>query len=351
MKKVFFFIPTLQIGGIENVFITFANYLCNKYEVGFILCKRGGILENMLSPKIKVYDLGGIKLRSAIIPLVKFIRQFLPDFIMTGSDKANTILTIANKIAHNKTKVIISQHNYYNLETRKDGILSVLNEKLIRFVYPQADKIIAISEGIKNYLIKDIGVPNSKVTLLNNPIDIDLTIQRSNEAIEDLGGFFVFVGRLSPVKNLNFLIESFKQADFKSIKLVIIGDGPERKSLLKISDNPNIFFTGAKSNPLPYIKKAKALILPSFSEAFPTVLLESMTLNTRVIATPTKGASEILEDVRSAILLKSFTDKQEMISALKEVNKNWQVDTLSFATKYDVRKICEKLELILKDIK
>lgn len=54
-KKVAFFLPTLNIGGIERVFITYANYLIDKkYNIYFILCKRRGELLSLLDSLFKV---------------------------------------------------------------------------------------------------------------------------------------------------------------------------------------------------------------------------------------------------------------------------------------------------------
>ena len=57
--KIAFFLPTLNIGGIERVFITYANYLTEKeYDIDFVLCKKEGKLLSLLNSSIKLYDFG-----------------------------------------------------------------------------------------------------------------------------------------------------------------------------------------------------------------------------------------------------------------------------------------------------
>ena len=60
--KIAFFLPTLNVGGIERVFITYANSLSEFYDVEFVLCKKEGILLKEFSSKVNVYNLGNVSL-------------------------------------------------------------------------------------------------------------------------------------------------------------------------------------------------------------------------------------------------------------------------------------------------
>lgn len=350
MKKVVFFIPKLQIGGIENIFITYANKIINDYHVEFVVCRDGGELENKLSSCVTKHNLGNIQLRNSIIPLRKYIMEKTPDYIITGSDKANTILILSTRFLKNRPQIIISQHNYYNIETKKTGILSILNQYLLKFVYPKADKILAVSEGVKIYLCKSLKIKPSKIIVLNNPIDIKATIEYSLQKSQiDLPcEYFVFVGRLSPVKNISFLVNAFAMSQINNVKLLIVGNGPEEYKLKKyvnsLSCKDNIIFTGPVSNPLPLIKNAKVLILPSFSEAFPTVLLEALALNTKILSTPTKGALDILENCSISTISTTFDDVYSFSEELKYANNHCNICSVSYAKKYDIDIVVKKLK-------
>lgn len=65
--KIAFFLPTLNVGGIERVFITYANSLSEFYDVEFVLCKKEGILLKELSSKVNVYNLGNVRLANLVI--------------------------------------------------------------------------------------------------------------------------------------------------------------------------------------------------------------------------------------------------------------------------------------------
>ena len=71
--KIAFFLPTLNVGGIERVFITYANSLSEFYDVEFVLCKKEGILLKELSSKVNVYNLGNVRLANSFYYLRKYL--------------------------------------------------------------------------------------------------------------------------------------------------------------------------------------------------------------------------------------------------------------------------------------
>ena len=114
-KKVAFFLPTLNIGGIERVFITYANYLIDKkYNIYFILCKRRGELLSLLDSNIKLYHLGNVQLKFSFLKLRQSLKEIQPDVIVSGGDFPNLILIVSSLGLKKVPKIIISQHNYYN---------------------------------------------------------------------------------------------------------------------------------------------------------------------------------------------------------------------------------------------
>lgn len=344
MKRVSFFLPSLNIGGIEQVFITYANKLKQRnYDVEFVLCKKEGLLLNSLSKDINVISLGEIQLRKAFMPLRHYLKMSNPDIIVTGGDFPNIVLIISSLIAKTKTKIVISQHNYPNLENETTWWLRA-SQLLMKIFYNLSSNIIAVSAGIKSYLTDDLELIQDKVLLLHNPIDFDLMIKKSKELVEVSlpAKFIVFVGRISAVKNLQLLIRSFAKLQPNNWGLVIVGDGPvleDLKSLISELNLDEVYCLGAVSNPMPIIKSSSCLVLPSFSEAFPTVLLEAMSLNIPIVSTPTKGALEILKGVPNAFISKEFSDEKEFsqlidkaissqLACMKHLLKPYLADTI-----------------------
>lgn len=322
--NISFFLPTLNIGGIERVFVTYANYLSEnkRYKCSFILCKNEGKLLSTVSPNVEIYELGAVKLRYSFFKLRKWLKRHQPDFIFTGGDFPNFI-TIISSLGLT-SKVIISQHNYYNIESKRLGWWAYSSCYLMKRIYPLAHKILAISNGIYNFLLNDIGINSNKIVKIPNPIDINIILERSNEIIdiELPSKYIVFIGRLSYVKNLIFLFDAFEKAKLSDdIHLIIVGDGEMKHELEEkkqiMSKGQNVRFLGSLENPLPILKNASLLVLPSLSEAYPTILLESLCLSIPILSTPTKGAIEILNNIPGTTISKDCSDVNYFASSIE----------------------------------
>ena len=349
MKKISFFLPTLNIGGIERVFICYANNLIKRdYKVDFVLCKKEGLLLNDLSHDVHLVCLEVPKLRDSFIKLRQYIKSEVPDLIISGGDYPNMILITASLGLHLKTKIVISQHNYYNLEVSKLGFWAKATKYWMRILYPFADKVIAISDGIKSYLLNDIRLSPFKVVNIYNPLDIEDVQQRSSQIpqVSLPEDFIVFIGRISAVKNIGLLLRAFDVAEIGRTNLVIVGDGQEymaiQKHISMMQKKERVFCVGSVSNPLPILLKAKALVLPSFSEAFPTILLEAMCLNKPIVATPTKGAIEILNNTNGAYISRDFNDKIAFASLIEIALQTQDLNISEEVSKYSVNSIMEK---------
>lgn len=351
MRRIAFFTPGLRIGGIERVFITYAEaFIRQGYEVSYVICKDDGTFISELSPDLKVVSLGNRQLRHSIIPLYLYLKKNPVDYFISGFVIANALSILLSKLARSKTKIIISHHNYFNIEQQ-----SLLPSLIIGLLYNKAHRIFSVSEGITEMLLKR-HVKRSKLQTIYNPINI---VQIKNAADEKLDfqlpeKYLLFLGRLGEVKNLPFLIDAFHLVQQKDtdLHLVILGEGPMKDQLMQKTESLNlnnrILFLESLSNPYPVLKKATAVILPSFSEALPTVILESFALGKTIVATPTNGALDLLEHGKFGYLSKSFVDTEEFAALLeKGVKEPYPVSVLELkAEQYDVERKFRELEAL-----
>jgi len=126
----------------------------------------------------------------------------------------------------------------------------------------------------------------------------------------DGGKRIVCVGRLSPEKGQAGLIEAFASlaAEFSDAELLFVGDGPEAADLrgraLATGVADKIVFAGrlGEQETLDRIASSEILVLSSFMEGLPIVLMEAMAVGTAVIATRVAGIPELVEDGTSGLL-------------------------------------------------
>lgn len=316
-SKIVIFSPGLNVGGIEKVFINYTALLSEAgYNVMFLTCHENADLLNIIPEYIELKNLKTNRLSKSLFQIARFLYKVKPDFIITANSVA-LIVYLAKCLSFSKTKIIASHHNYINSETRL-----CFDKSLLFKMYNLCWKVIAVSDGIKDFLLKN-GVKPNKIEVINNPINIkEIDSKLGENQIEISSPYIVFVGRLSTVKNLLFLIHSYKKMLLKrhDVKLVIVGEGMERirieTEIEKFKLKENILLTGVMENPYSIINRASLVVLPSYSEAFPTVLLESLYLGKTIVATPTIGAVDILRQGRLGYLSKSFDDINEFSDLL-----------------------------------
>ena len=199
-------------------------------------------------------------------------------------------------------------HNLYgDMLRERTGRLASLNRRLLRRVLNGA-RVFAISTPIREALRHDIGV-TVEDTVLYNPIDVNRILQLSSEAEPKQfdGPHILYLGRLSPEKNVDLIIRAFggMQTDASPV-LVIAGAGHERAQLERLAAEQQrpVRFLGPLKNPYPVLSTASALVLASDFEGMPTVLLEARALGTPIVTTAAGGAStEAIEGYDMAVLV------------------------------------------------
>lgn len=229
------------------------------------------------------------------------------DRIYGFSEDANYPLILAAKLAGISHKVILTVHNPMQK-------LSVKVKKRIASNYKYADKVIAVSSGVR-YGLVSLGLPDEKVVFCPNPINlefIDKAMMQSPAFLLDSTCLnVVAMGRLHHHKGFDLLIEAFASVEhsFPNARLHILGDGPDKDSLQKIIDSHNlgqlIKLHGALENPFAILAQADLFVLSSRLEGWPLALMEAMATRLPVIAFECpNGPDEIIEDGLSGLLVK-----------------------------------------------
>jgi glycosyltransferase involved in cell wall biosynthesis len=166
---------------------------------------------------------------------------------------------------------------------------------------------ISISRQMTKELVA-LGIPESKVIYVPNSVDTNFF--KPGKLKEE--NLLLYVGRISELKGLHILIEALKYLK-ESVRLVIIGpldwNTNYYRNLLNLIKKENekgkheIKCLGAmeQSEIVEWYQKASLLILPSFAEGFPVTILEALSCETPVIATPVGGVPEIIKNRETGI--------------------------------------------------
>lgn len=197
-------------------------------------------------------------------------------------------------------------------------------------VWKNADQIITISNKSKKSLDDIFPDFSNKLQIIHNGTDTQKIIEQSKEKIDlplDNIPFVVCVGRLDENKNFILAIRALSELKKQNIdcSLVLVGEGILHEALAEEAEKLNIldkvFFAGFQTNPYKYIARSKLLCVTSFSEGWPTVVMESMALGKPFVTTPVSGASEELAAGGKCGLVAGY-DEKEYADVLKKLLTN-----------------------------
>ena len=184
-----------------------------------------------------------------------------------------------------------------------------LKRRLLRKAYHSATRVVAVSQGVKEALCRDYGLPESRVETIYSPLDLEridrLAAQPPNAPWPADRFHIVAAGRLLEAKGFTDLIEAAERlvhGERRSQLLFhILGEGPLRARLEADIDKLNlgrhVRLEGFQANPYAFFQRADIVCHPSRYEGLPNVVLEAMACQTPVVACDcTSGPAEILGD-------------------------------------------------------
>lgn len=141
---------------------------------------------------------------------------------------------------------------------------------------------------------------------------------------EGFGRRALFVGRMDPVKGVPVLLRAFAAVapDYAEARLDLVGDGPAMASFREmaaatgVSDRIRFLGYRTQDEVADHLEEADVLVLPSFAEGVPVVLMEAMASRIPVIASRVAGVAELVEDGASGFVLPPGDD-QALAAALR----------------------------------
>lgn len=180
-----------------------------------------------------------------------------------------------------------------------------------------SDHIVAVSAK-QQQKVTDLGIPNDKVTVIHNCINVNGRVEptasiRTELGLESDALLVISAGRLSPEKNYGGMIDAAKIVAEKNrnVNFAVFGEGVLRAELEEkittagLSDR--FFLPGFHTGMQSILSEIDIFVLPSFTEGLPNVILEAFAAGKPVVATAVGGTPEVVEDGVSGFL----TDPQK----------------------------------------
>jgi len=359
-------VQTLDVlGGAERMVYCIVKGL-NKEQFNVAVCSlrrfSSPILEEMKANNVKVYfvkDKKKIDMKF-YYELLSIIRTVKPDIIHTHNLYPNMYGRLLGKVTPG-AKIVIHEHGTAYLKTKKGRFI---DKCLIGFT----DVILAVSMSVANSLVDVEGIPPSKITLLPNgvdlnefnPADIHTKDIKKSLGISSSSKVVGMVARLHKHKDHETLLYAMSDIIKNGIEatLVLVGDGPEKENLQKLSKklaiSNNVVFTGHRRDIPELTASFDVAVLSSKTEGSPVSLFEAMAMGKPVVATSTGGTVDIVSDGVNGFLVPpcdTISLKKAIVKILKDENLAYRFGTMGkriVEEKFSVDKTVQKLENIYK---
>ena len=336
-RKLIVFVPSLAGGGAERVASTLLPYLTGHFDLTLALIENRisyripeGVRVAIFSDRLQSPAAHILRIGPHLGRLIQLVRKSGVPVVLSFMEQANILNILASKVTGHKA--VISQHIPPRLQhSREKGRLGIFILQAARRLYPRADMVITVSEGIRRSLLEDFRLHPKLVMTIPNPIDCrtisDQAAIRPSIALPN--GYILHVGRIKlRHKAQEVLLEAFASSAGlgERLHLVFIGDGPDRSFLeervraLGIGDK--VLFLGWQSNVPAYMSRARIFVLCSRYEGWPMALLEAMACGCPAISTdcPT-GPREILADGRYGLLV-PLNDPAVLAGAIEKLDND-----------------------------
>ena len=297
-KNIMILVSSLSNGGAERVAVSLAEELDKKYNVILVTYQNRQMPEYKCN--VKRIKMERIFNKHKNYYRIRILKRLKKQYNITHTISFCTKANFFNVMSKNEDKTIISIRNYISAanEGMKKNILNKISCKL-------CDKIIAVSELVKQDEIKRFGANKEKIEVIYNYCDknkINQILNKDNktEKLENKK-YIINIGRLEYQKAQNSLIKAFSivKKENPQLNLVILGEGKQKdklnKLIIDLGLEDSIYILGYKKNPYKYLKNAEIFILNSRYEGMSNALLEAMACEIPIISTDCKaGTREIL---------------------------------------------------------
>jgi len=265
------------------------------------------------SPPARYFALGATGRRDwvrAAVRLARYVRRNRIDVLQTHLVHGALVGTIAARLAG--TPLLVHMRHHID-DVRLSG--SALHVAADRLLAAAADAVLVPSHAAKRYLSEVEHLDPERITVSHLGFDVNTlggTAEDRERVRAQLGldGQLVVgcVARMSPNKGHSYLFEAVNDltTDLPDLRLVLVGEGdaaPYRDAARRAGIAGRTLFLGQRSDVPACLRAMDIVVLPSLSESFSQVIIETLAASRPLVATDVGGAREVVSDGDNALLI------------------------------------------------
>lgn len=314
--RILFVVPDLAVGGAERHVATLLPLLDRTRFAPMVVCigEEGPLFADVAAAGMPAVALHRTKREApaALRELVRLMRRFAPDVVVTRGYNAETLGRIAATIAR-VPRQVVWVHNHGDTAPR--GRLRKLQDRLLDRV---TDAYFGVAQAQREYLTGDLGHAEDKVRIVHNGVDpgvFDPGRSRPAALAAELGigqddPVVGIVAAMRPEKDHALLVRAARRVvdAVPNARFLLVGDGPERPRIEKLVADlglaEHVLLTGVRSDVADLLAVIDVITLTSYSvECFPMALLEAMAAGRPAVCTAVGGVPEMVDDGVTGLLV------------------------------------------------
>jgi glycosyltransferase involved in cell wall biosynthesis len=275
-----------------------------------------------------------IKLIKDFFQLLLYCKKYKIDIIHTHHRYPELLSVLVSKIIRIKT--ITTVHSF------------VKGLKILSF---RSDKIITVSKAVEDHLSQNYPHTKNHCTTIFNCIDesfyepseINTCELKKSLGYTESDKILLFAGRISFVKGIDIMIESFgKLPPELKIRLLIIGSiiDEQIRTLFEKKES-NVMLLPPQKDLRPFYNISDLIVLPSREDPFPYVMLEAGAMKKPFVGSRTSGIAEFIEDGVDGLLFEPGNYGQLADKIIFLLNNPVQAELLSDALYQKVKRECD----------
>ena len=262
-----------------------------------------------------------------VLKIISLLQNKNFDLIHTQASRDLWQLVPALKLMNSKNPLVFTKHV---------GSFVVKKDFLHKFIYNRVNVAFAISETIRKNMIETTPLPQEKILLVHDCIDVNKFDPQETHRHEIRDEFKVseneiligMMARFSPGKGHEEFLTAAKKLNekYNNLKFMIVGKasyGEEKyekeiKSLASNSLNKDVIFTGFRADTADILSAMDIFVFPSHAEAFGIALIEAMAMQIPTVSSNAEGVLDITIDGETGLLFenKNANDLTEKVSKL-----------------------------------
>jgi glycosyltransferase involved in cell wall biosynthesis len=365
----------LEFGGGERVFAQIINRLSGeRYKIMVACLPTGAFIEKIGESEVEVksVDMRNRFNPRVILQLADLMKREKVDIVHSQGARADFFARIAARLA--RVPIVVSTiampAEGFDVNPIRKLIYMVFNRFSERFV----DRFMVVSDALEKTMIEKHKIEPQRVVKIYNGIETD-EYRISNEEVmcgksrlmEEMGlenevPVIGAIGRLVWQKGFEYFIEAIPNVlkEIPEAMFLIVGEGELKEKLkvksekLKVKDS--LIFTGFRNDIKEILQSIDVLVMPSLLEGLPMILLEAMAMGKPIIATDIEGIKEVLENVKTGLLVppkdpKALTDA--IVDLLIHRDKAYQMGNKARTVvneQFSVDTMVEKVEEVYQEL-